>query len=97
MTTITAQEKAFRQFLRANFRARFVRDENKDALTSLKGKTGKAQIQNFDTVMNALYESAKVLKETANGATFAFGKGKEKSEITLAVVGGVNMLTMKAS
>ena len=93
---ITAQEKAFRQFLRANFRARFVRDENKDALTSLKGKIGKAQIQNFDTVMEALVEGGKMLKETATGATFAFGKGKDKAEITLAVIGGVNVLTMKA-
>lgn len=87
----------FRKFLRSNFRARFVRDENKHAITSVSGKTAKAEIQNYDTVFAELSEQAKVVAETKNSTTFAFGKGKEKAQITLAMIGESRVLTMKAA
>jgi hypothetical protein len=87
----------FRRFLRENFRARFVRDENKHAITSVVGKTAKAEIQNYDTVFAELSEQGKIVAETKNSTTFAFGKGKVKSQITLALIGESKVLTMKAA
>lgn len=87
----------FRKFLRANFRARFIRDENKQAITSVSGKTAKAEIQNYDTVFNELNEQGKVIKETETSTTFAFGKGKVKNLVTLAHIGDRAVLTMKAN
>jgi len=91
------QEIAFRKFLRATFRARFARDENKVPLTSLKGKTAKAEIKNANTVMAELSEQCRLVKETAKGAVFAFGKGNKKAQISFTQVGDTHVLTMIAA
>jgi C4-type Zn-finger protein len=84
---ITTEEKAFRQFLRSTFKARMACDESGNNITSLKGKTAKAQIRNVDTVLENLRAKAKVLKETNRSVTFAYQQGKKgpSAEITVSL------------
>ncbi len=88
---ISQIERDFRQFLRANFRARFALTDGA-AHTSVKGKTARAAIKNVNTVLAELSENAKLVKETAHTHTFAFKSGKVKAEITLTDGGALTMI-----
>jgi len=89
-------ERGFRHFLRQQFRARLARDENGNNVTSVKGKTSRAEISNGATVLEALHEKCKVVKESARAVTFAYQSGKKgpKSLITLTHTNGHDVLTL---
>lgn len=95
MSTIANAERSFRQFLRATFKARMSHDEDGHFITTVKGKTAKAQIQNPNTVLAVLYDKAKVVKETNKAVTFAYQEGKKgpQAEITVSLTED-HMLTM---
>ena len=92
---ITTEEKAFRQFLRATFKARMACDEEGKNVTSIKGRTAKAQIRNVHTVLENLRAQAKVVKETNRSVTFSYQQGKKGpvAEITMSLADD-HMLTM---
>lgn len=93
---ITKEERAFRQFLRATFKARLRLDSEGHGIGSMRGNTAKAELSNARTVMEALHNECKVVKETAKSATFAYQSGKKgpRATITLAHVGDRDILTM---
>lgn len=94
-------EKAFRNFVRANFKARMARNENGEFVTQVKGKTAKTVIQNFDTVMANLSERCKLVSENNKQAVFQFQASKKeggvRATITVAHVGNNDVLTVVAA
>ncbi len=88
-------ERAIRKWIRANFKARIVHDEN-GFVMSVKGKTTKFEIQNPSTVLAHLQEKAKMISESAKMHSFTFQESKKapKLSIKLSVVGDANVLTM---
>lgn len=91
-------EKSVRQFLRANFKARIARDESGAFVTSVKGKTSKVEIKNFNTVVANMSESCKLVSESAKAVVFQYQapkkEGGAKATITVAHVGAHDYVTM---
>jgi hypothetical protein len=88
---ITKIERDFRQFLRANFRARLALHDGA-ANTPVRGKTARAEIKNVNTVLAELAENAKLVRETAHTHTFDYKSGKVRAEITLTDSGNLTMV-----
>lgn len=90
-------EKSFRKFLRATFKARFVTADG-EFITTIKGKTAKAEIQNPATVLEHLGAAAKLVADTGKAMTFLYQENKKapKAKITVATVAGHHYLTMKS-
>lgn len=93
---ISDYERSFRHFLRKQFRARLARDASGNNITSVKGKTSRAELSNGATVIAELYEKCQVVKESGKSVTFAFQSGKKgpKSVITVTHTGDHDVLTM---
>jgi hypothetical protein len=90
-------EKSFRQFLRSHFKARIARNDDGAFVTSVKGKTAKAEIKNFNTVVENLTEVGKLVSESAKATVFNYtapkAEGGQKMQITVAHVGAHDYVT----
>lgn len=92
----TEKQVAFRNFLKAAFGARISVTEEGLVISRVKGRKARAEITNAPTVLRKLNAQATLINETPTRRLFKFGKGKQQATISLAHVGGADVLTMRS-